>query len=119
MLKSGVTSRLIWQKTENGTDYEFREITIAPGGSTGWHWHPGRLVAVVEDGTLTHNEAFLCLQDGLYQPGETISERSGADYVHIGRNLGGTPVVLLALYANPVGTSLAESAPNPPGCAFQ
>ncbi|MFD9877269.1 cupin domain-containing protein, partial [[Kitasatospora] papulosa] len=35
------------------TDVTFREITVAPGGSTGWHTHSGQLIAVVKSGTLT------------------------------------------------------------------
>src|SRR5947208_1634171 len=35
------------------TDVAVREITIAPGGSTGWHYHEGALIAVVKSGTLT------------------------------------------------------------------
>jgi hypothetical protein len=43
------------------------------------------------------------------------SEPSGARHVHIGRNLGKTPVVLDVLYVDPAGKPLADSAPNP-GC---
>src|SRR5688572_18595975 len=35
------------------TDVAVLEITIAPGGSTGWHYHNGELIAVVKSGTLT------------------------------------------------------------------
>jgi hypothetical protein len=38
--------------------------------------------------------------------------------VHIGRNLGTTPVVLDVLYVDPAGSPLSEDAPNP-GCPFQ
>ena len=34
---------VLWQMTDDGKDYVFREITIAPGGSTGWHSHDGQL----------------------------------------------------------------------------
>jgi hypothetical protein len=49
----GVTSVLLSQSTHNGYDYITRDITISPGGSTGWHWHDGELVGVVKQGTLT------------------------------------------------------------------
>jgi quercetin dioxygenase-like cupin family protein len=112
----GVSAAVLWQRTEDGTDYVFREIAIAPGGSTGWHWHSGRLYGVVKAGTLTHNLAD-CSVDGVYPAGAGIFEPSGADHVHIGRNLGDTPVVLQVLYVLPTGGALSEDAPDP-GCGF-
>jgi quercetin dioxygenase-like cupin family protein len=114
---SGVTAKILWQYTVGGKDYVYREITIAPGGSTGWHFHDGNLYGVVKQGTLTHN-MHDCSIDGIYHTGQTIQEPSGADHVHIGRNLGGTPIVLDVLYVDPAGSPLSEDAANP-GCDFQ
>lgn len=97
-------------------DYVIREITIAPGGSTGWHWHDGELIGVVEQGTLTHNAAD-CAVDGVYGSGDSVVEPAGADHVHIGRNLGSVPTVLEVIYVQPPGKPAAEDAPNP-GCDF-
>ncbi|GAA3049890.1 hypothetical protein GCM10010464_12600 [Pseudonocardia yunnanensis] len=68
----------------------------------------------MKEGTLTHT-ADTCKQDGLYTKGDMFIEPSGARHVHIGRNLGKTPVVLDVLYVDPAGKPLADSAPNP-GC---
>ncbi|HEY3607280.1 MAG TPA: cupin domain-containing protein [Pseudonocardiaceae bacterium] len=114
---SGVTGTIIAKTTIGGKDYILREITIAPGGSTGWHFHDGTLFGVVERGTLTHNESN-CAVDGVFHAGDTIVEPSGANHVHIGRNLGTTPLVLEILYVDPAGSPLSEDAPNP-GCGFQ
>jgi len=111
---TGVTSKLISQNTAEGKDYIIREITLAPGGSTGWHYHDGTLYALVKEGTLTHTSS-TCKRDGLYTKGDMFIELSGAHRVHVGRNLGKTPVVLDVLYVDPAGKPLAESAPNP-GC---
>ena len=113
----GVTGVIISQITTAGKDYILRQITIQPGGSTGWHYHDGTLYAVVERGTLTHNESD-CRTAATYGEGAVFVEDSGAGNVHIGRNLGSTPVVLDVLYVDPAGSPLAESAPNP-GCSFQ
>lgn len=114
---SGVTGTIIFSTTVGHTDYILREITIAPGGSTGWHFHDGTLYAVVKHGTLTHNESN-CAVDGVFHAGDSLVEPSGAMHVHIGRNLGTTPVVLDVLYVDPAGSPLSEDAPNP-GCGFQ
>src|SRR5262249_17307708 len=84
---SGVTGRIVAQVTVGGKDYILREITVSPGGSTGWHYHDGTLHAIVVQGTLTHSDA-TCATDGIYQPGSVVIEPSGASHVHIGRNLG-------------------------------
>src|SRR5919201_3655230 len=47
----------ISQSTVNGIDYITREITIQPGGSTGWHYHDGRVFGVIREGTLTRTMA--------------------------------------------------------------
>lgn len=113
---SGVQSQELNQTSQDGRDFIVRDITLAPGGSTGWHWHDGTLVGAVKQGTLTHYAAD-CSVDGVYNPGDPITEPAGSGHVHIGRNLGATPVILEVLYINPVGMPLAEDAPNP-GCPF-
>jgi quercetin dioxygenase-like cupin family protein len=107
---------VLWQMTDDGKDYVFREITIAPGGSTGWHSHDGQLLGVVKDGILMHNRAD-CTMDGLYVAGQSIAEKGGPDYVHIGRNVGPGPLVLQILYIDPAGAPLSDDAPDP-GCGF-
>ncbi|MBB5895988.1 hypothetical protein [Kutzneria kofuensis] len=47
-----------------------------------------------------------------------LHEQPGSGYVHVGRNLGATPVVPEVLYEPPVGQPPAVDAPNP-GCDFQ
>jgi quercetin dioxygenase-like cupin family protein len=112
----GVTAALLSQTTRNGQDYILREITIDPGGSTGWHWHDGTLFGIIRQGTLTHNLAD-CSTDGVYGPGDAISEPSGSDHVHIGRNLGPTPLLMQVVYVDPAGSPLSEDAPDP-GCGY-
>jgi quercetin dioxygenase-like cupin family protein len=114
---SGVTGTILSQTTVGGTDYVLREITIQPGGTTGWHFHDGTLYAFVKSGTLTHSDHD-CTTDGVYRAGAAFTEPSGSNHVHIGRNLGTKPLVLEVLYVDPAGSPLSEDAPNP-GCSFQ
>jgi quercetin dioxygenase-like cupin family protein len=114
---SGISSTTISQRTVDGTTYTLKEITIQPGGGTGWHYHNGPVYGIVLKGVLTHSDAN-CATDGVYSSGDFIAEMSGADHVHIGRNLGSTPVILDALYVDPAGSALTVDAPNP-GCDFQ
>jgi quercetin dioxygenase-like cupin family protein len=110
----GVTGTIIYQRTIGSTDYVLREITIQPGGTTGWHWHSGTLYGVIKSGTLTHEMAD-CTTIETYRTGQPIIEHSGADNVHRGVNLGRTPLVLDVLYVNPTGAPLSNDAADP-GC---
>lgn len=112
----GVEAVTISEATVDGVEYITREITIAPGGSTGWHYHDGQVFGVIREGTLTHDTAN-CTVDGIYPPGAPISEASGPGHVHIGRNLGPDPLVMVVVYIQPPGTPLSEDAPDP-GCGF-
>lgn len=107
---------VIWQTSDTGTDYIFREITIAPGGSTGWHSHDGELLGVVKEGVLMHYGAD-CSMDGTYLTGQSIAEKGGPGYVHMGRNPGPGPLVLQVLYIDPAGSPLSDDQADP-GCGF-
>ncbi|MEU7065963.1 cupin domain-containing protein [Streptomyces sp. NPDC051578] len=98
-----------WQATARrprrteASDLVGREIVIAPGECTGWHYHDVPLMAVVKSGTLTR-----ILHDDtveVHPAGTTFVEPAGIDHIHLGRNLGTEPVVLQ------VTCSLAEDAP--------
>ncbi|SPL95890.1 unnamed protein product [[Actinomadura] parvosata subsp. kistnae] len=114
---TGVSATVLYQRTVGDQDYILREITIEPGGSTGWHYHDGTLYGVVRQGTLSHFDA-TCASDGVYRKGQAIVEPSGADQVHIGQNRGDRPVILEVLYVLPHGAPFSVDAPNP-GCDFE
>jgi quercetin dioxygenase-like cupin family protein len=113
----GVTAKLIAQKTVGDTDYTLREITVPPGQATGWHYHDGTVYGWVKQGTLTHYHSD-CTVDGVYPRGTVVREPGGPSDVHLGRNLGDTPLVLEVLYVLPHGSPFSEDVPNP-GCPFE
>ena len=86
----------------DGVDYITRAITIQPGGSTGWHFHDGRVFGVVREGTLTRT--FADCADVVSPVGSAVTEESGPDHIHNGRNLGPDPVMLWIDYIQPAGT---------------
>jgi len=104
---------IVSQTTVDGVDYITREITIQPGGSTGWHYHDGRVFGVVREGTLTRTMKDCSVV--VSPEGSAVTEDSGADHTHIGRNLGPGPLVLWVDYIEPAGTPLAVDMPDP-GC---
>ena len=98
-------------------DTAYQQLTIPPGGHTGWHTHPGpTFVAVAQgEGTLYHGMAGCPMVkygtgSGFMQP---------PTEVHNMRNEGSTPLVLWAFYALPPGTSNAAiriDQPRPAEC---
>lgn len=113
----GVTAVVLSKQTSGGKDYIVSEITIAPGGSTGWHTHRGQIYGVMKAGELTHYNA-QCQQDGVYGVGDPITDPTGPDHVHLARNLGTVPMVLEVTYVDAAGAPTADSVPNP-GCDFE
>src|SRR5689334_5068354 len=109
----GIDAVIVSQSTVNGVDYITKEITIQPGGSTGWHYHDGRVFGVVRAGTLTRTMADC--SDVVSPAGSAVTEESGSNHVHNGRNLGPDPVVLWVDYIEPAGSPQAVEVPDP-GC---
>jgi quercetin dioxygenase-like cupin family protein len=114
ILAEGTTTLPIKVDSHGASDVVVRQITIQPGGTTGWHYHDGRLIAVVTSGTLTHVENDCTSEE--YTAGQSILEPNGPRHVHLGVNRGQIPVVLMATYIIPAGKPLSEDAPAP-ACA--
>jgi quercetin dioxygenase-like cupin family protein len=95
------------------TDVTMRTITIPPGGTTGWHYHDGDLIAVVQSGTLTRTLADCSTVTTT--AGASIFEPAGSAHVHVGTNRGTESVVLYVTYVLPAGSPLAHDA-APPAC---
>ena len=112
----GVEAITFSHSSLGGKDYITKQITIAPGGTTGWHYHPGQVFGVIKSGTLTHYDSG-CSIDGVYRVNDPITEGSGSGYVHEGRNEGPDPLVMWVLYIDPAGSPLTVDMPNP-GCPF-
>lgn len=108
-----VDSVVISQATVDGIDYITKEITIQPGGSTGWHYHDGQVFGVVREGTLTRTMADC--SEVVSPAGSAVTEDGGPNAVHIGRNLGPVPMKLWVDYIQPAGTPLSVDVPDP-GC---
>jgi hypothetical protein len=53
----------------------------------------------------------------VFGAGAPITEESGPNNVHIGRNLEPIPLVMWVVYIEPAGTLLSVDAPDP-GCGF-
>jgi quercetin dioxygenase-like cupin family protein len=99
-----------------GTDVAMAQITVVPGGSSGWHSHPGGAIIVVKQGTLTvYRSLGSQCQISTYSAGQAFIERPGeVDQVV---NTGTTPYVLLVTFPRvPQGESARIDEPDPGTC---
>ncbi|MEI7915526.1 MAG: cupin domain-containing protein [Mycobacteriaceae bacterium] len=112
---TGVDVETLSKNTVDGTDYIVSRITVAPGGGTGWHYHPGEVFGFIAEGTMTHYDGG-CVVDAVYDAGAPMKEGVGSGFVHNGRNEGSTPLVMEVVYINPVGTPLSVGVPEPGNC---
>ena len=117
---TGAQVETLSKNTVDGTDYSVTRITVAPGGGTGWHYHPGEVFGFIAEGTMTHWEAVGgdggCVVDAVYDAGAPVKEGVGPGFVHNGRNQGSTPLVMEVVYINPTGTPLSVEVPEPDNC---
>jgi mannose-6-phosphate isomerase-like protein (cupin superfamily) len=116
---TGVEVVTLSQNTVNGVEYVVTRITVAPGGETGWHYHPGEVFGYISDGAMTHWSApgvGGCTVDAVYGSGAPVKEGVGAGFVHNGRNGGNMPLVMEVVYINPVGAARSVEVPEPAGC---
>lgn len=95
-------------------DVVVQQVTIAPGGHTGWHGHPGTTVVFVKSGTVAFYEAATCRAQN-FAAGQGFVEAGGG--VQLGRNEGTVPLVLYVAYFDvPVGGAFRIDQPEPSNC---
>jgi quercetin dioxygenase-like cupin family protein len=76
------------QATKGSSDVYVQSNVWAPGGSTGWHSHPGHSLIIVTTGTVTDYEGHdPACQPHVYKTGTAFAD-PGGDHIHILRNEG-------------------------------
>src|SRR5919202_5152236 len=98
-------------------DTAYQQLTIQPGGYTGWHTHPGPTFVAVAQGEGTLYHAMSGCPSVKYGVGAGFMQPPTE--VHNMRNEGTTPLVLWAFYALPPGTTNAAiriDQPQPAEC---
>jgi quercetin dioxygenase-like cupin family protein len=99
-----------------GTNVAMAQITVTPGGSSGWHSHPGGAIVVVQQGSLTVYDAMSghC-HTTTYTAGQAFIERPD-DVMNV-VNTGTVPYTLFVTFPRvPVGASARTDEPNPGTC---
>jgi quercetin dioxygenase-like cupin family protein len=106
------------QKTQGTSDLYVQSNLWVPGGSTGWHTHPGHSLITVTEGAVTVYESDdpSCTPH-VYTPGMTFVDEGG-DHVHLIRNEGSVDAKTIAVQLIPAGAVRRIDAPAPSNCGF-
>jgi quercetin dioxygenase-like cupin family protein len=102
-------------KTKKSSDLHVLQNTIAPGGTFGWHSHPGPSLVIVKAGTAT----FYLASDRTCTP-HVVPAGSGfvdqGQDVHVVRNEGSVDLVTVVVSLIPAGFDRRIDEPSPGNC---
>jgi quercetin dioxygenase-like cupin family protein len=105
-------------QTQGPIEVAVQRVVVAPGGTLGWHSHPGPTLVTILSGTMSFYHAEDCTMEMEYGPGQSFSNLP--DEIHMARNEGSVPLVIYASYFVPAQTpplALRIDQPSPgPGC---
>ena len=103
--------------TKGASDLYVLQNTIAPGGTFGWHSHPGPSLVIVKSGTAT----FYMGDDPTCAP-HVVTAGSGfvdgGGDIHVVRNEGAVDLVTIVTSLVPAGAARRIDVPNPGNCPF-
>lgn len=102
--------------TKGPVDIVTLRVTVAPGGTTGWHSHGGAVVVTVASGTATLYEAArtTCARE-VVPAGQAFWEAADLPS-HVLVNEGSEPVVVYATFFLQDGAAPVIDQPRPPVC---
>lgn len=111
LLGFGLVQTPVEVRTPGPAMYSVRTVVLPPGGTTGWHVHPGTETTAVTAGRVLFERLGGCEPVG-YDPGDAVFVPDAVP--HVLRNDGAVPAELLVTYL------LAPGAPDqfdaPPAC---
>jgi len=103
------------ESERRSADIATAKVVLKPGGTTGWHHHPGVTLVSVASGTVTEYDK-KC-EKSVHKAGEGFVESN--DAVHVVRNKGNVNAVLYATLIVPTNTTdegLRMDEPKPSNC---
>lgn len=120
-------------KTKDSTDIAVSNVVVSPGGTSGWHSHPGPVLVVVKTGTITFyragkhggqngddengdngKNAPTCSRT-VYPAGSAFVEVPAPDDVMLAKNEGSIEATVTATYFAPPRAALRIDQPWPGG----
>jgi quercetin dioxygenase-like cupin family protein len=105
-------------ETKGLSDVFVQSNVWAPGGSTGWHSHPGHSLIIITAGTVTDYQGHdPGCKPHVYTTGMAFVD-PGGDHVHILRNEGTVEAKTIAVQLIPVAAARRVDVADPGNCHF-
>jgi len=103
-------------KTKDDTDVGSDSLTLAGGGSTGWHSHPAAVMVTVVEGSINwYNGSNAMCPPTTYSAGQSFVE--DAFIIHNVINASqGNQAKFIAIRVNPTGVPFRIDQPKPGAC---
>jgi quercetin dioxygenase-like cupin family protein len=116
-VKSKANGYDVQLKSHDNTDIVVATIGVAPGGHSGWHFHPGPVLVIVKVGTITfyHGDDPNCTPTH-YAAGSAFIEEGGD--VGIARNETAGVDTVVATFFVPADSPTRIDAAAPGNCDF-
>jgi hypothetical protein len=109
---------LSFQKTKGPSDLYVQSNVWEPGGTTGWHTHPGHSLIIVTAGTVTTYEGGdPSCRPHVYTAGMGFVDQGG-DHVHVIRNEDSVEARTVAVQLIPAGAMRRIDAEGNAACPF-
>ncbi len=109
---------LSMQKTKGLSDLYVQSNVWQPGGTSGWHTHPGHSLIIVTEGTVTAYEGNdPACKPSMYTQGMGFVD-AGGDHAHILRNEGTVTASTITVQLLPAGAARRIDAADPGTCRF-
>ena len=109
---------LSMQRTKGPSDLYVQNNIWVPGGTSGWHTHPGHSLIIVTAGTITAYDG----DDPTCTPHQYSAVQgfvdAGGDHVHVLRNEGAVEARTVAVQLIPAGATRRIDAPASAYCPF-
>jgi len=109
-----------WQariRTKGSSDLYVLENRIAPGGTFGWHSHPGPSLVIIKSGALTlYGADDPDCTPQVFEAGSGFVDNGGD--VHVVRNEGSIETVVYVTSLVPEGFARRIDEPSPGNCPF-
>jgi quercetin dioxygenase-like cupin family protein len=100
-------------KIKGPVDVVVIHTTIEPGGTLGWHSHPGATLVMVTRGTVTRIDAPRCTRER-FSAGQGFAEEPNV--VHVAFNKGSERAELYGTFIVPVRAEVRIDEPAPAHC---
>jgi quercetin dioxygenase-like cupin family protein len=100
-------------QTKVPTDVQVQTITFTPHGLSGWHFHPGIVIVVVESGQITTHDKNCHTKT--YGPHQSFVESGTAPFM-VSNESDTINAVVYATFVAPAGSPFRIET-NPPPCA--